>query len=56
VVGLLLVAYELRQNTNFAKAEAERSLISDWADVTRAQFEIDIMDLYVKSIEDPEEG
>ena len=55
VAGLLLVAYELRQDTNFARAEAERAMISDWAAVTRAEFETDIMDIYVKSIEEPEE-
>lgn len=54
VVGLLFVGYELRQNTNFAKAEAERSILSDWADLSRAEFESDIFELYIKSVEEPE--
>ena len=54
VVGLLLVAYEFRQNTNFAKAEAARSIISDWSDLSISEFESDIFDLYIRSVEAPE--
>lgn len=53
VVGFLLVAYELRQNTNFAKAEAARSIVSDWAELSRAEFESDIFNIYIRSIEEP---
>lgn len=54
VAGLILVAYELRENRLFAIAEAKRSAISEWANVSRAQFESEIFEVYVKSFESPE--
>ena len=55
VLGLILVAYELRENRLFAMAEARRSSISEWANVSRAQYESEIFEVYVKSFEAPEE-
>lgn len=55
LVGLLMVAYEIRQNTKLAEAEANRALYDGWEEMAIAEFETDIMDLYVKSVESPQE-
>ena len=53
IVGLLLVAYEVRQSNVYASAEAVRSSISGWQDISVSEYETDIANVYVKSFEDP---
>ena len=53
LAGLLLVAYEIRQSTDFARAESSLEIYGDWAEVSLSEIETDIGDLYIKSIEDP---
>jgi len=53
IIGLLFVAYEVRQNNTYAKAAAIRSSFSGWEEISISEYETDIADLYVKSIEDP---
>ncbi len=55
LLGLLMVAYEIRQNNKLAEAEANRAMYDGWEVLSIAEFETDIMDLYVKSIESPQE-
>ncbi len=54
LAGLVLVAHEIRQNTEFAIAEASRETYSGWTQVSWAELETDIGDIYVRSIENPE--
>ena len=54
LAGLVLVAYEIRQNTEIAMAEASQGNYSGWTQVSWAELETDIGDIYVKSIEHPE--
>ena len=53
IVGLLLVAYEVRQSNVYASAEAVRSSITGWQDISVSEYETDIATLYVKAFEDP---
>ena len=54
LAGLLLVAYEIRQNTDFARAESSREVFAGWTDVSSTELETDIGDVFVRSIESPE--
>ena len=52
--GLLLVAYELRQNTEHAIGESVRVLYAEYRTIIKSEYESDIADLLVKGIEQPE--
>ena len=54
LVGLVLVAYEIRQNNDLAQADAVRSMLVGWQQIAISEYETDIVDIYVKSNEDPE--
>ena len=51
--GLLLVAYELRQNTEHAISESVRVLYAEYRTIIKSEYESDIAELLVKSIEQP---
>ena len=54
VAGLILVAYEVRQNNVLARAGAVREVLMSWQPVHAAGFETDIAALNVKSLAEPE--
>lgn len=54
LIGLLFVAYEVRQSNIYAAAEAERSNLAGWEQISISEYETEIADIYAKSIEDPE--
>ena len=54
LAGLILVAYELRQNNDFAEADAVRALTVGWQQIDMSMYETDIASIHVKSIEDPQ--
>ena len=51
--GLFLVAQELRQNNQYAKAESTRDLFQMWSEIYRFQTEQHIDELFSKSITGP---
>ena len=53
--GLLLVAYELRQNTQHVIGETVRELYSEYRSIIRSEYESEIAALEVKCIERPED-
>lgn len=55
IVGLVMVALEVRQANKFAEAEAIRGMYDGWEAFSMSGYETDIMDVYVKSFENPEE-
>ena len=54
LVGLFFVTYEIRQNNELAQAESIRALFMGWQPILASQYETDIGNLYVKSLEEPE--
>jgi len=54
LAGLILVAYEIRQNNDFAEADAVRALTVGWQQIDMSMYETDIASIHVKSIEDPQ--
>jgi hypothetical protein len=54
LAGLILVAYEIRQNSNLAEADAVRALTVGWQQIQMTEYETDIASIFVKSTEDPE--
>ncbi len=54
LVGLILVAYEIRQNNDFAEADAVRALTVGWQQISMSIYETDIASIRIKSIEDPQ--
>ena len=55
LVGLLLVAYEVRQINHLAEAETVRELVLSWSDISLASLEKDVSTLRLKSWENPDE-
>lgn len=53
VLGLLVVTYELRQNTAFAEAEHARYAYGMWIDVTSMELDSGIGEIVVRSVDDP---
>ena len=53
--GLLLVAYELRQNTQHVIGETVRVLYVEYRTIVRSEYESDIAALVVKCIEQPQD-
>jgi hypothetical protein len=53
LAGLILVAYEIRQNNDFAEADAVRALTVGWQQIERSTYESDIASIRIRSIEDP---
>ena len=54
IVGLLFVAFEIRESNRIAKGESIRSIQDAFLSIYQEQYTSDIHDLFVKSIEDPE--
>ena len=54
LAGLILVAYEIRQNNDLAQADAVRAMLVGWQQIAISEYETDIVSIYIKSIEDPE--
>jgi hypothetical protein len=54
LAGLILVAYEIRQNNDLAEADSVRAMLVGWQQIAFSEYETDIVEIYVKSIEDPE--
>ena len=54
LAGLILVAYEIRQNNDFAEADAVRTLLVGWQQINMSVYETDIASIWIKSIEDPQ--
>ena len=55
LVGLLLVFVEIRQTNEIARAEARVSALTGWEELKRLEIESDISEIFVKSIENPNE-
>ena len=53
LAGLILVAYEIRQNNDFTEADAVRALTEGWQHINSSVYETDIASIRIKSIEDP---
>jgi hypothetical protein len=54
LVGLMMVAYEIRQNNDLAEADSVRAMLVGWQQIAISEYETDITDLYIKSLEEPE--
>jgi hypothetical protein len=54
LAGLILVAYEVRQNNDLAEADAVRALTVGWQQIEMSTYESDIASIRIKSIEDPQ--
>ncbi len=54
LVGLIVVAYEIKQNTEIAQAEYYRESYNMWIDLSTVEIESDIDEIFVKSIADPD--
>lgn len=54
LVGLFVVAYELRQNTTIAAAEHSRELYLAWIDLASFENESNISEVLVRSVEQPD--
>jgi len=54
LAGLILVAFEIRQNNDFAEADAVRALTMGWQQIDMSAYETDILSIRIKSFEDPE--
>jgi hypothetical protein len=54
LIGLVVVAYEIKQNTETAQAEFYRESYSMWMHVSTVEIETDIDEILVKSITNPE--
>ena len=55
LIGLIVVAYELRQNTVFAEAEYNETTYSMWMQATAIEVETDIGEIFIRSIENPDD-
>lgn len=54
LAGLILVAYEIRQNNDLAEADAVRAMLAGWQQIAVSEYATDISNLYIKSLEEPE--
>ena len=54
LIGLFVVAYEIKQNTEIARAEYYRETYNMWMHVSTVEIETGIDEIIVKSIADPE--
>ena len=54
LAGLILVAFELRQNTSIAEAEHTRATFLAWLDVANIEVQGNLSATIIKSYEDPE--
>ncbi len=54
LAGLILVAFEIRQNNDLAEADAVRAMLVGWLEIAISEYETDITNLHIKSLEEPE--
>jgi hypothetical protein len=54
LAGLILVAYEIRQNNDLAEADAVRAMSAGWQQIYSSIYETDIASIHAKSIADPQ--
>ena len=54
IVGLAMVAYELRLSTRVAQAEAGYQLSAGFMDLAKVEMDLEFAELWVKSVEHPE--
>ena len=54
LAGLILVAYEIRQNSDLAQADSVRAMLVGWQQIAFSEYETDIVSIHVKSLEDSE--
>jgi hypothetical protein len=54
LIGLFVVAYELKQNTAIAAAEHSREMFIVWTNVAAMDIETDIGTVVVKSVDQPD--
>lgn len=52
LAGLYLVAHEIRQNNELARAQTINDIYSGWEEFSISEYESDIFDLFIRSIED----
>jgi hypothetical protein len=55
LIGILLLAQELRQNNSLAEAEMVNDIYKGWQEIDRLNFESGAMTLFAKSVEKPDE-
>ena len=55
LAGIFLVAQELQQNNVLAEAEMVNDIYKGWETVYRSEYETDIQDVFIKSIEQPDD-
>ena len=55
LVGLLLVAYEVREANRVALSEGSRAVSEVFNEIARSEYETGIFDLLARSIENPED-
>lgn len=55
IIGLLMVVYEIRQNSEIARANNFTAILESWSAMSIAEFESDIGVLFEKSMEAPED-
>lgn len=54
LIGLIVVSYELRQNTAIAAVEHSRELYLSWIDIASFEGENNIGEVVIKSVEQPD--
>jgi hypothetical protein len=55
IAGLVLVAYELKQNTSVAQAEHSRETYLAWLEIAAIEMEGDLGSVVIKSYEEPDQ-
>jgi hypothetical protein len=55
IIGLLMVVYEIRQNSEIARANNFTAILDSWGAFTLTEFESDIGMIFEKSMERPED-
>ena len=53
LIGLLVVAYEIRQNTTVARAEHSRAIYSLWVDLSGVDLDNGVAEAFITAIENP---
>jgi len=54
IIGLIMVAVEIRQSSEIARNDTYVAIIEGWSDLARSEFESDIATIFEKSMESPE--
>ena len=54
IIGLIMVAVEIRQSSEIARNDTYVAIIENWATLSTAEIESDISEVFVKSMKSPE--